>query len=70
MDESETLALKYLQSQGFINIKFEPDGNRPPDFLVDDTIAVEVRRLNQNFEYTFGKRGLEEEAKVNIGVEL
>jgi hypothetical protein len=28
---------------------FEPDGSVPPDFLVQKTIAIEVRRLNQHW---------------------
>jgi len=38
---------------------YEPDGNTPPDFLVNGTIAVEVRRLNQNEIIESGHRGLE-----------
>jgi len=41
---------------------YEPDGNVPPDFLVQGTIAVEVRRLNQNERNRPGPRGLEETA--------
>ncbi len=49
MDDSETVASKYLAHLGFKKIDYEPEGmSKPPDFLVDDRIAVEVRRLNQN----------------------
>lgn len=45
---------------GFRNVAYEPDGNIPPDFVIDGEIAVEVRRLNQNFDHGSGARGLEE----------
>lgn len=48
MKESEEFALAYLKSLGFTEIVYEPDGNIPPDFLLDGRIAVEVRRLNRN----------------------
>jgi hypothetical protein len=49
MKSEERIAENYLTSLGFENVVFEPDGNIPPDFFVDDRIAVEVRRLNQHF---------------------
>ncbi len=62
MDASERMAEEYFRSLGIEDIKFEPDGNIPPDFLLSGQIAVEVRRLNQNFEGTNrGVRGLEED---------
>ena len=48
MDETEKIAKKFLKSKGYLNVKYEPDGNVPPDFLLDGEIAVEVRRLNQS----------------------
>lgn len=60
MDRSERLALTYLESLRLGHVVHEPDGNIPPDFLVDGRIAVEVRRLNQNEETANGHRGLEE----------
>ena len=48
MDSSEKLAREYLSSLGYTDIVYEPDGNIPPDFLVNGRIAVEVRRLNQS----------------------
>jgi hypothetical protein len=49
MDDSETEAQAYLTHLGFKKIIYEPEGkSRPPDFLVDQRIAVEVRRLNQH----------------------
>lgn len=43
----EEITKNYLLSIGFSNIIYEPDGNIPPDFLVNRDIAIEVRRLNQ-----------------------
>lgn len=63
MNETERIAEKYLQFVGHEHIKFEPDGNVTPDFLVNRRTAVEVRRLNQNYEDASGTtRGLEETA--------
>ena len=50
MNRDEKIAYNYLKHLGFLNIIFEPDGNVPPDFLIDNSIAVEVRRLNQHKE--------------------
>lgn len=61
MDESEMLAERYIRSLGYTSVVYEPDGNIPPDFLIDGQIAVEVRRLNQNFKLPAGhSEGLEE----------
>ena len=46
---------------GFKDIVFEPDGNIPPDFSIEGKIAVEVRRLNQNFFAGDEVSGLEED---------
>jgi hypothetical protein len=63
MDDSERLADQYLRSFGIGAVIYEPDGNMPPDFCVGGRIAVEVRRLNQNYEFSDGtKQGLEERA--------
>ena len=43
----EKKAEEYLKSIGFSTPIFEPVKNSPPDFLIDNDIAVEVRRLNQ-----------------------
>lgn len=50
MNREEEIAEAYLKSRGFEDIQFEPDGNVPPDFVLDGEIAVEVRRLNQHHE--------------------
>jgi hypothetical protein len=59
VDRSETLALGYLQSLGADHIIYEPDGNIPPDFLVDSRLAIEVRRLNQNYGDSVDYQGVE-----------
>ena len=62
MDSSEKLVENHLRHRGYCDLVYEPDGNVPPDFLVNGTIAVEVRRLNQiNFSGPAAK-GLEEVA--------
>ncbi len=61
MDNSERLVEHYLRSLGYLDIVYEPDGNVPPDFLVNRHIAVEVRRLNQNVRSVTGDlEGIEE----------
>ncbi len=49
MDREESIVMEYLKSMGHTDIVYEPDGNIPPDFLINGKIAVEVRRLNQHF---------------------
>lgn len=60
MDDTEALVLEHLQVRGFSDIVYEPDGNVPPDFLVDGRIAVEVRRLNENEPNRETPKGLHE----------
>jgi hypothetical protein len=49
-DESELIAQQFLLHSGHCSVDYEPCGrDTAPDFLVDGQIAVEVRRLNQNF---------------------
>jgi hypothetical protein len=63
MNESEGRAEAFLRHQGYSDIVHHPDGqHRTPDFLVNQRIAVEVRRLNQNYEGKRRTEGLEEEA--------
>ena len=50
----------YLRHCGYEDIVYEPDGKVPPDFLVNRRIAVEVRRLNQNFKHEGRIEGLEQ----------
>jgi len=61
MDPTERLAKQYLESLALGPVDYEPDGNVPPDFLVDGRIAVEIRRLNQSHEHPDGTyEGLEQ----------
>jgi hypothetical protein len=59
MDAAESCAKEYLERQGLGPVQFEPDGNCPPDFLLSDGTAVEVRRLNQHFDHVGESRALE-----------
>ncbi|MBA7605274.1 hypothetical protein ES703_12404 [subsurface metagenome] len=60
MNREEKITEKYLKSLGYKDVVFEPDGNIPPNFLIEDRIAVEVRRLNQHFFTEDELRALEE----------
>lgn len=46
MNYEEKIAKKYFEALNF-KTKYEPIGNNPPDFLLNNSIAVEVRRLNK-----------------------
>jgi hypothetical protein len=61
-DASEKLVADFLAYRGLTDIAYEPDGKATPDFLVDRRIAVEVRRLNQNYDTGKSTEGLEEVA--------
>jgi len=69
MDSSETLAKEYLRFLGYTDIIYEPDGNIPPDFLVNGRIAVEVRRLNQNLLSYFRQLTLSEQSLKCASIE-
>ncbi|MBI4549008.1 MAG: hypothetical protein HY707_13580 [Ignavibacteriae bacterium] len=60
MNKEETTAKKYLESLQMGNVAFEPDGQIPPDFTVASRIAIEVRRLNENYFGGSRTSGLEE----------
>lgn len=62
LDATEKLVEQHLAHRGYKDIVYEPDGNVPPDFLLDGTIAIEVRRLNQNHFDGTQTKGLEEVA--------
>lgn len=62
MDPTEELVFEHLAYRGYANIVYEPNGNVPPDFRVDNNIAIEVRRLNQNHFNGTATKGLEEVA--------
>lgn len=62
MNRDEAIAKNYLEKY-YDNVKFEPDGNIPPDFLIENSIGVEVRRLNRLYYCNNGEvKGLEETA--------
>ncbi len=68
MDINESHVEQWLQDQGYTNIQFVTDTNdQPPDFIVNDSIAVEVRRLNWMFgDENKGLEGVEEPLKQDI----
>jgi hypothetical protein len=49
MDSSEKLVEVYLQSL-FSKVEYEPIRNETPDFLCDNRVAVEVRRLDEGHD--------------------
>ena len=68
MDINESHVEQWLQNQGFTNIQFVTDTNdQPPDFIVNGSIAIEVRRLNWMFgDENRGLEGVEEPLKQDI----
>ncbi|MCD4668679.1 MAG: hypothetical protein K8R44_08885 [Sulfurimonas sp.] len=48
-NQEELRAKQYLQSLNYTKVEYEPLGNVTPDFVLDNKIAVEVRRLNRNY---------------------
>lgn len=61
MNNDEKIAEAYLK-KNYSNVVYEPDGNVPPDFSVNGTIGVEVRRLNQQHRNNGSAKGLEEQS--------
>jgi len=59
MNKEEIIVENILKKKYHKKIVFEPDGNIPPDFKIGNLIAVEVRRLNQNFFQENHVEGLE-----------
>lgn len=68
MKREERVAETYLKSLGIGEVVFEPNGNIPPDFLLNGTIAIEVRRLNQHSFRNGEVRGLEEASMPLFGL--
>ncbi len=68
MDVNESHVEQWLQDQGYTNIQFVTDTNdQPPDFIVNDSIAVEVRRLNWMFgDENKGLESVEKPLEKNI----
>jgi hypothetical protein len=50
VDRAEEWAQEYLERRfrGQGRVVHEPDGNVPPDFVIDGRVAVEVRRLSEH----------------------
>jgi hypothetical protein len=62
MNHDELRAMDYLRSLQLGNVVYEPEGKTtPPDFSIGTSIAIEVRRLNQNYKLAGKLRGLEED---------
>ena len=60
MNIDEHITYLHLQSRGYTDIVHEPDGNIPPDFLVNGNIAIEVRRLNKYISEAGEKKNIED----------
>ena len=60
MKKEEKISKVYLENISN-DVVFEPDGNIPPDFKLNQVIAVEVRRLNQNIFKGNKPKGLEQD---------
>ena len=61
MNDDERKAKEFLDRKGYGEVFDNTGGNAPPDFIVDDKIAVEVRRLNFIQRFPDGAtRGAEE----------
>ena len=60
MKPEESAAQKYLKSLDLGKVNFEPDGNIPPDFTINNHIGIEVRQLNQHFFNGDKPEGLEQ----------
>lgn len=69
MNKDELVAEKFLLSMNNGEVRFEPDGNFPPDFTLGNGIAVEVRRLNENVKVDGKLQGLES-ADIALGTLL
>lgn len=61
MKTDERIVDSYLKGLQIGEVRYEPDGKVPPDFVVGGRLAVEVRRLNQHYEADGSLRGLEQD---------
>ncbi|MDW8229824.1 MAG: hypothetical protein RMJ33_08300, partial [Saprospiraceae bacterium] len=64
----ERIIIDCLQIQGYDKISYQPDGNIPPDILLNNNIAIEVRRLNQNQVSGDKFEGLEQDEYIVHGL--
>ena len=62
-NDDERLAKKWLESQGYKNIK--RSGDDPPDYVIDGKYAVEVRRLNRKIQID-GRTEGEENSRISL----
>lgn len=63
MDAAEKIVEALLLQMGLSTVRHEPNGQGTfPDFGIENDLAIEVRRLNQNHEQNGVARGLEEDA--------
>ena len=70
MKKEERIAYVYLCSQGYTDLKYEPDGNIPPDFALYNKIGIEVRRLNHNILKNSKVEGIEQaEIRLKRGLQ-
>lgn len=49
LKDDELTAQQYLLGLGVGSVTFEPDGNIPPDFVINNRIAIEVRRIEDQY---------------------
>lgn len=73
MDESERQVQAYLQGLGFKDVRYEPDGNVPPDFVVDGEYNVAVIERLRNggttaWDHAFWEHELMESGYVGNGM--
>jgi len=59
MNREEQVVFEHLKKSYGQNIVFEPEHNSTPDFSINSSIAVEVRRLNQHSFKSTKPEGLE-----------
>lgn len=63
MNFDEDLVYRVLRTWMRCDIRFEPCGqSKPPDFAIDDRVAIEVRRLSRRIEQNGTIKGIEESA--------
>ncbi|OCH51496.1 hypothetical protein [Vibrio sp. ZF57] len=64
-NREENLVSEMFSKQGYTVVK-EPDGNIPPDIVLDGTIAVEVTRLSKILEVNGLKRSIDNDSSSII----
>lgn len=65
MNRDENIIFSHLKKHYGLDVVFEPEPNSTPDFLINSTIAVEARRLNQ---YIFSDEATEALEKFSFGL--